>query len=82
MLSTWPLYFFPYASTEMVARWPGRMRRSWFSLKLAVTQMSSRLMIFINSWPIGTFWPTSTVRLLTMPLTGATSRVYCRFSRA
>ena len=42
--------------------------------------MSSRLMIFISSWPIWTFWPTSTVRLLTMPLTGATSRVYCRLS--
>ena len=37
-------------------------------------------MIFISSWPGATFCPTSTVRLLTMPFTGATIFVYCRFS--
>ena len=56
----------------------GFISRSCVSLKFAVTQMSSRLMIFINSCPGATFWPTSTVRLLTMPFTGATIFVYCR----
>ena len=39
-------------------------------------------MIFISSWPGATFCPTSTVRSLTMPFTGATIFVYCRFSAA
>ena len=51
MLSTWPLYSLPVASTAMVTRWPGRMLPSWVSLKFAVTQMSSRGMTLSSSCP-------------------------------
>ena len=54
------------------------------SLKLAVTQMfwlSSGTMVII-CWPGTTFWPGWTDRCPTIPLTGATIVVYCRFSCA
>src|SRR5258707_10720306 len=66
----------------MVTGWPGRMSRSSPSLKLAVTQMSSRGTMARRGWPGCTTWPTSTVFLLTTPPSGALIEVCSRSSRA
>src|SRR5258708_5214050 len=66
----------------MVTGWPGRMSRSSPSLKLAVTQMSSRGTMARRGWPGCTTWPTSTVFLLTTPPSGALIEVCSRSRRA
>ena len=51
-------------------------------MKFAVTQIVSSGMIAISGCPGCTIWPTSTDLRLTMPLTGAFTVAYCRFSSA
>ena len=60
-----------WAYSTLVTFWPGFMRRSWTSLKLASTHSWSSGTMVIRVDPGATCWPTCTERAAIMPSTGA-----------
>ena len=69
-------------STLISARMPGRMRASCVSLKFARTHTSCSGTMARRGCPICATCPSSTVRLETIPSTGARTSVYCSWSSA